>query len=211
MNARDKFVGIEAAFWDCEGAEVLTFVDPISALELCVENHQERERPTEEIIREMGTITVSAYQHRKHEFSDIEDAIDQALDAATEALDDEEHGDPDGDHAMFSLDVLARHRPLFETAVRALVAEARLWQCAVSATVDLSPEETIEILLTERPEWFGAEAAPASALQPLALTEDRTPEQLAADGDAIAPTERAPQCTGMPDCPRCDAPPEGPA
>lgn len=158
MTARDKFNGIEAEFWDCEDPEVLSHLDPISALEACVENHRERDRRTEDVIREMGTIAVAAYRKRNHSPTEITEAAERALDAATEALDDEEHGHPEGDQPMFSVDMLAKHLPAFEAVVRELLREAKLWQCEVAQQVELTPDETIEILRGERPEWFGGEA-----------------------------------------------------
>jgi hypothetical protein len=157
MTARDKFNGIEAKFWDCVDPEVLQYTDPISALEACVENHHrlEPKRPTEEVIREMGTITVSAYSLKLHSPGEILEAAERALDAATEALDDEEHGHPEGDEPMFAIDVLAKHLPAFEAVVRGLLAEARVWKCEITSNVELTPDETIEILIVERPEWFG--------------------------------------------------------
>jgi len=160
MTARDKFNGIKADFWDCDDSEQLKHIDPISALEDWVGSHIDPGRPLEEIIREMGEITIEAYLRARHSDTEIDDAIDRAIDNAREALDDEtEHGDPDGEIAMFTVDVLAKHRPAFEAAVRALAADARVWQCEFARGVDLSPDETIEILRVERPEWF--EPAPA--------------------------------------------------
>ena len=161
MTARDKFNGIEAMFWDCEDSEVLTHLDPISALEAIVGNHRERCTPTAEIIRDMGPITVDAYRKKVHSPAEILQAAERALDAATEALDDEEYGHPEGDHPIFSCDVLKKHLPAFEAVVRTLLAEGRVWQCEVAQSVELTPDETIEILLVERPEWFGG-AAPAA-------------------------------------------------
>jgi hypothetical protein len=162
VTARDKFTGIKADFWDCEDSEVLTHLDPISALEAIVGNHRERCTPTAEIIREMGTITVEAYRHKVHSPGEILEAAERALDAATEALDDDDHGHPEGDHPMFSCDVLAKHLPAFEAVVRALLTEGRVWQCEVTQCVELTPDETIEILRVERPEWF-VEAPPAAS------------------------------------------------
>ena len=62
---------------------------------------------------------------------------------------------------MFKLDALAKHRPAIEAVVRAMVADAKVWQCEVAQSVELSPDETIEILRVERPEWF----APAPATE----------------------------------------------
>lgn len=163
VSARDKFNGIiDVEFWDCNGAEVLTHTDPLGALEACVESHLDHASSVEDQIREMGAIPVEGYRKKKHDASDITDAIDRALDAAVEALDDDDYGHPDGDAPMFKLEVLARHRPAFDAAVRALVADARVWQCEVAHTVELLPDETIEILRVKRPEWF--EAAPAAAV-----------------------------------------------
>lgn len=159
MTARDKFNGIEAKFWGCDDPEVLQHTDPISALEEFVENHRERGRSTEEVIREMGAISVSAYSIKLHTASEITAAAERALDVAGEALDDEEHGHPEGE-AMFSVDVLAKHLPAFEAAVRALLAEGKIWQCESTSSVELSPDETIEILRVERPDWFEPPAAP---------------------------------------------------
>ena len=166
MTARDKFNGIEVDFWDCLDGEVLEHTDPISALEALVELHRERGRLTEDVMREMGPLTVSGYRKRLHSDGEISDAAERALDAVTEALDDEEHGHPDGLSPMFTVDVLARHLPVFEAAVRGLVAEGKIWNCEVAHTVELSPDEAIEILLTERPEWFGGPPAPAARDEP---------------------------------------------
>lgn len=162
MTARDKFKGIEAEFWDCEDPEVLMHVDPISALEACVENHRRHDMLTEETIREMGAIELCAYRKRLHTPGEITEAAERALDAATEALDDEEHGHPEGDEPMFTVEVLAKHLPAFEAVLLALLAEGRVWQCEVAQRVELTPGEAIEILLVERPEWFGAPPAPAT-------------------------------------------------
>lgn len=159
MTARDKFKGIEAEFWDCEDPEVLMHVDPISALEACVENHRSHDLLTEETIREMGTIEICAYGKRLHTPGEIREAAERALDAATEALDDEDHGHPEDDEPMFTVNVLAKHLPAFEAVVRALLAEGRVWQCELRQRVALTPDEAIEILLVERPEWFGAPPA----------------------------------------------------
>lgn len=157
--ARDKLNGIKADFWDCEGAEVLTFLDPISALEGCVENHRRHDMLTEETIREMGAITVSAYRRKVITEEMVRDLADIALDAIVEYLEEQgELGHPEGDHPIFSVQVLAQHRGAFESAVRDLAARAKIWQCEVSHRVELAPDETIELLLVERPEWFGAEA-----------------------------------------------------
>jgi hypothetical protein len=161
VTARDKFNGVEAKFWACDDPEVLEYLDPISALEACVDNHLDKGRPTDEVIREMGTISVSAYVVKLHTASEITEAAERALDAANEALDDEEHGHPEGDQPVFSVDVLAKHLPAFEAAVRALLAEGKIWQCESTRSVELSPDETLEILRVERPEWF--EASPPAA------------------------------------------------
>jgi hypothetical protein len=174
MTARDKFVGIDAEFWDCGDPDTLTHTDPISAIEACVESHIDRASPVEDQIREMGAIPVEAYRKRKHDPSDITDAVDRALDAAVEALDDEEHGHPEGDQPMFKLDILAKHRPAFEAAVLALLAEAKLWQCEVAHTVELTPDETIEILRVERPEWFASSPPPINIAQLMGI---ETPQE----------------------------------
>lgn len=161
MTARDKFNGIKADFWDCMDSEVLTYLDAISAIEACIESHIDRASPVEVQIREMGPISVEAYRKRQHSTSDLDDAVDRAIDEAREALEDEEHADPNGDHPMFTVDALAKHRPAFEQAVRALAADAKVWQCEVAQSVELTPEEVIEIMLSERPEWFDASFATA--------------------------------------------------
>jgi hypothetical protein len=163
VSARDKFNGIDVEFWDCNDSEVLTHTDPISALEACVENHLDRASSVEDQIREMGAIPVEGYRRKKHDPSDINDAVDRALDAVVEALDDDDYGHPEGDAPMFKLEALARHRPAFDAAVRALVADARVWQVELAHTVELSPDETIEILRVERPEWFVPSPAAAGA------------------------------------------------
>lgn len=158
MTARDKFNGIKAEFWECTDAETLIHTDPISALEAVVEIHLDRASSVEEQIREMGAIPVEAYNKKRFAESDLDDAIDRAIDVVVEAL-EEDHGDPEGDRPMFSIDVLAQHRPAFEAAVRGLAAVAKLGQVELAQTVELTPDETIEILRVERPEWF----APAFA------------------------------------------------
>jgi len=162
VTARDKFNGIAAEFWDCSDAERLTHLDPISALEAIVESHLEPGRPTDEVIREMGAITCEGFRRATITEEHIEEATDRAIDRAREALDDDSGlGDPDGDRAMFTVEVLAKRRPAFEAAVRALVAEAVVRLVEVTNSVLLSPDETIEILRVERPEWF--EASPPAA------------------------------------------------
>lgn len=153
MTARDKFNGIQADYWECTDAEVLTHTDPISALEAVVEIHLNRASPAEDQIREMGAIPVEAYRKKAFSTSDIDDAIDRAIDVVVEGL-EEDHGDPEGDRPMFSIDVLAQHRPAFEAAVRGLAAVAKIFQVELAQTVELTPDETIEILRVERPEWF---------------------------------------------------------
>jgi len=155
MTARDKFNGIQADFWDCADVDRLTHLDAVSALESVVDSHRAHDQTTEETVREMGEISVEAYRRAKHPATDIDDATDRALEVAREMLDDEtELGDPEGERPMFSIDVLAKHRPAFEAAVRALAADAKVWQCDLVQSVELTPDETLEILRVERPEWF---------------------------------------------------------
>jgi hypothetical protein len=162
VTARDKFNGIDAEFWDCRDAEYLAHVDPISALEDFVDVHRERGRSLEEVIREMGPFPVEAYRREPVTEQHIEDATDRALEAARESLEEEsELGDPRDDHPMFKVDVLAKHRPAFVAVVRALAADGIVWQCAPSHSVELTPDDVIEILRVERPEWF--EASPPAA------------------------------------------------
>lgn len=159
MIARDKLTGIEADFWDCSDAEQLTHTDPISAIEEIVESHLEPACDTAEVIREMGSITCDAYRRSKITDELITELAELAVERTRERL-EEDVGDPDGDRAMFTVDVLAKHLAVFEAAVRALVADAVVWQCEVSQSVELSPDETIELLRVERPDWF--EASPAA-------------------------------------------------
>lgn len=165
MTARDKFNGIKADFWDCKDADMLSHLDPISALEDAVDGHREAGRAIDDVIREMGAISVEAYRRAAHPAQDIDDATDRCLEVAREMLDDEtELGDPDGERPMFSIDALAKHRPAFELAVRALASEAKVWQCEIVQTVELAPDETIEILRVERPEWFEAPTTAGAGL-----------------------------------------------
>lgn len=163
MTARDKFNGIRAEFWDCKDAEHLTHLDPISAIEDLVESHLEPGRSTEEILREMGAITCEAYDRGKISDAQIDTATDDAIEAARAAFEgDEDLADPSGDdRPLFSVETLAKHRAAIEAAVRALAADATVWQCEPVATVELSPDETLELLRVERPEWF--ETADAEA------------------------------------------------
>lgn len=162
MTARDKFNGIKADFWDCEGAEVLTFVDPISALGGIVENHLDG-RPTEDVLAEMGTITVSAYYRKVITEEMVRALAEAALVAITEYVDEVfELGDREGKHPVFPLDVLAQHREEFAGVVRDLCGRAKIWRCDVLRAVELTPDEALEILRVERPEWFQA-PAPAAA------------------------------------------------
>lgn len=166
MTARDRFNGIEATFWDCQDSEHLTHEDPIEALESFVDSHLERGRDTAEVIREMGAITCEGYERKTISESAIIEAAELALDTVVEDLDDpDEYGDPDGDRAMFKVDALAKHRPAFVAAVRALIADAFVWQCERTHSVELTPDETIEILREERPDWFEAESSPAPAAE----------------------------------------------
>jgi hypothetical protein len=167
MTARDRFNGIKPDYWDCEGSEVLTHLDPISALEAIVENHAapfrgDEQRPIEDVIREMGTITVSAYRRSVITEEMIRDGADVALDALVEHLEEQDLSDDSGDHPLFSVDVLAQHRAAFQDVIRDLAMRAKIWRCEVSQTVELSPDEALEILRVERPEWF----APSPQTEP---------------------------------------------
>jgi hypothetical protein len=149
---------------DIDDDDRLTHLDPISSLEAFVDNRRSHDHLTEETIREMGTITIHAYRRRIPSLENIEDAIDCALESARESIEDySELGEPDGSRPMFTIDALAKHRPAFEAAVRGLLADAVIWRCDSAATFELTPAETIEILLVERPEWF---VAPAPATPP---------------------------------------------
>ena len=160
MSARDKFVGIKAEYWACNDPDCLTHQDPISALEDWIDSHFSREgEDAEAVIREMGDIAVEAYSRVAIREADIDDAIDRAIEVVDEHLQEQDYHDPDGDHQMFSVDVLTKHRPKFEAAVRALVADASVWHCDVTATVTLTPDETLEIMRVERPDWFEKEGA----------------------------------------------------
>lgn len=160
MSALDKFDGIAADFWACNDPDRLTHEDPISALEEWIDSHLSRDCDVEAIIREMGEISVEAYSRVAIRETDIDSALDRAIEAVEQHFDeDSDYHDPDGDHQIFSVDVLAKHRPAFEAAVRALVADAIVWHCESTTVVTLTPDETLEIMRVECPEWFEKEEA----------------------------------------------------
>lgn len=150
MSARDKFNGVHADYWDCSDPEGLTHEDPISALEEWIDSHLEPGCDTEAIIREMGNITVEAYERDTISDGDIQSVAEQALDAACEYF-CENFGDPEGDDHDLNV---AQYKPAFEAAVRALYADTKVWRCSVTSTVELTPDEAIEIMRVERPDWF---------------------------------------------------------
>lgn len=161
MSARGKFVGIEADFWDCCEAERLTHEDPISALEECVDNHLWRGCDTEKEIRDMGDISVDAYVHDVVPDSEIEGLAELAIERISEALDeDDAYGHPDGDHECLSEATQAKHKAAFVAAVGVLVADAQIWRCSVKTSVVLTPDEVLELMRVERPDWFVPEAKP---------------------------------------------------
>lgn len=158
MSARDKFADIQADYWDCEDAERLTFDDPISALEEWVESHLVPGDDAESEIRGMGDVSVDAYTRNSLNDADITSVAEQAMEVASEHFGDN-YGDPDGDPDADGLDS-AKHLPVFEAAVRGFYADARVWRCEVIATVVLTPDEVLELMRAERPEWFAPGGVP---------------------------------------------------
>lgn len=150
MGARDKFVGIQADYWDCRDSEQLTHEDPISALEEYVEIHLTPGCDVEKEVRDMGDISVEAYVRGVIDESDVTSAAEFALESACDHFSDN-YGDPDGEYD--NLDQ-AKHLPAFEAVVRALYADAKVWRCEVAQTVVVTPDEVLEILRVERPDWF---------------------------------------------------------
>lgn len=161
MSTRDKFVGIAADFWDCCEAERLTHEDPISALEECVDNHVWQGCDVEKEVRDMGEISVDAYVHKVISESYIEELAERALEEVCEALNgNEEYAHPEGDHDCLDEAAGDKHKAAFVAAVRALVADAKIWCCEVASSVKLTPDEVLELMRVERPEWFEPEAKP---------------------------------------------------
>lgn len=162
MTARDRFNGIDAELWDGKDSDRLIHLDPISALEDLIGSRTNRASPMEDQIRELGPVSIEAYRRAAITPQHIDDAVDAALEEVRQSLEeDAELGDPEDGRPMFPVDVLAKHRPAFESAVRELTRDASVWACELVTSVELTPEEALEILRVERPEWF--EPAPAEA------------------------------------------------
>lgn len=162
MRAIDKFDGIAADFWDCDDCpESLCNTDPVDALERHIDGWLSPGCDTVAIIRGFGKVEITPWFRNKLNQGHIDDAVDRMLQLAEELLDeDEELGDPNGDHNCLADKALKEHRPKFVEAVKALYAEAEPWGCEDGKPVVLTADEVIELMREHCPEWFETEVAP---------------------------------------------------
>lgn len=162
MSARDKFVGIGADYWDCsDSVEQLQYDDPISALEYHLDGWLSPGCDVETILRGLDDVEVYPWHRKTIPEGEAEGLADRLLEHLQEILEeDEDYADPDGDHDIFSSATLGKHQPAFVVAVKSLIADASVWQCEPGKPVTLSPDEVLEIMRVERPDWFEPEATP---------------------------------------------------
>lgn len=162
MNAREKLLALGGDYYDCdEDREQLSHEDPIEALEGHVDTYLRPQMSAEALrdaILEIGDVTVHAFSRLVVPEREIELAADDIIERLEERWADE-YGDPDGDH---KLDVSKEQRAQFEAAVRVAYGAAEVWRCEETSAITLEPDEVLEIMRAERPDWFEAPSAKGS-------------------------------------------------
>jgi len=139
----------DGEFFDCSNPESLTHTDPWSAIEEYLDGWLSPKMTVADVLREIRKpITITAYVPGV-----VDDAeIKNWAESLTETLEErfgEEHGDPDGQHPLCK-DAEA----IMLEAVTKIVKASRVWSCAESGHVNLTPDQVEELARENRPDWF---------------------------------------------------------
>lgn len=139
-----------ADFYDCdEDAERLEHWGPLDALDSYLSNMD----PGDDIA-EACPIRVYAWRRQQVPMLWLSKVAKNAAERVIEDIDDDEYGDPDGDHCCLDAKGCARLEQEFTTAVqRAFRDHAQVWACERMAHRDYSLEE----IRAEWPELFEAQ------------------------------------------------------
>ncbi len=141
-----------ADYYECrEGVEELTHETLEEALESYLDGHMEPNCDAEAVIREVGTVEVTAYARKTVDPADAKRWAAGLADDVNALWRDEEYGNPDDDQGgpgddEFVREVTAVIERAFERTV--------VWQCESVAKRELSTEEVLAIMRKECPEWF---------------------------------------------------------
>ena len=152
-NLIARFEGVRADFWDCDDdTEQLSHTDVLEAIQDYLQGFLE-EGDVEEQLREIGPIEVYPWTRNAVSVQHVDDATEQLLERAAEILDeDEELGDPDGDHEILPESVVAKYRAEMRMLVERLYGEANVWGCTAGAAITIETEELIALVREQLPE-----------------------------------------------------------
>lgn len=137
-------------FYDCRDSEQLSHESPEDAILEYIDTLAEPSKPVEDTIRELGSITVTAYRRVKVGDDWIEMQARRLAERLGEEF-SERFGDPDGDDCD---EQIAESWRDFVPAVRAAIGKARVWSCEPCGKHVYSVNEVLELARRMCPEWF---------------------------------------------------------
>lgn len=150
----EVFEGLPAAdYYDCRDVEELSFESPDEALEYYVDSWCDPQTPIVESIRQLGSVTMTAYERMSVDHRLVYRAVDHVL----QFLDDEtaDLSNPDSDDGIFTPD--QQKVDALTAAIGAIVKDAHVWGCQSVGSIELSPQQIEAWARKECPYWFESE------------------------------------------------------
>ncbi len=139
-------------FYSCTDEEHLTCQCPEEALEQFLDGYLSPECDVAAVIREIGEVTVKAYQPVVLSEESIGALALQLVERARDQW-REKCGDPDGDVDL-EPGPLAETEKQISAILTELFATQTPWSCEQCGEVTLTPEQVDGIMRDECPEWF---------------------------------------------------------
>ena len=122
-------------------------------LDECIQEHLEYGSFN---LKEAVSKVVTVYAWKRDEI-DVEDETKDRLDNMVERLAEEigdEYGDPEGGEDIFGAEAEAAFKAAMVPAVRALLETVTVWRCSVIGERTFTPEELMEWVKKNNPEWL---------------------------------------------------------
>lgn len=143
-------------FWSCDdGAESLSHTELSDAVEDYVDGFLSPGCDTEAILREkVSPLSIYGYSRIEISDRDLDNLAEFLVDRLAEACDEDEWGDPNGDHHVLDKAGQAAFTARFAAVLREERKHIVPWTCAISKTVLVEGDELVAMVREFCPYWF---------------------------------------------------------
>lgn len=142
-------------FWTCDD-------DPdrlsITEFEEAVIEHVDKWAPAKDLeaLLRVTIAPLTVYGHSRAEVTDefLDGEAEELVERLTERLNEDEWGDPDGNHDVFSEKGQELLAAKFAVALREVRHHIVPWHCKVTKTVVIEADELVAMVRAQCPEWL---------------------------------------------------------